>query len=441
MASSCHLTYAKNEQVFCFQYELLHEAKVLESRLSDPTDKDSVCQYLVHCKGWKKTLDGWVPHDHLRKFNDTNRELAKKLKNETKHPRKRTALGLTTISPKKKAADSDPSSTRGREERNSSVPTTPRGQKRGRDLEIENIGHFSSLSRPYSMRSEDSPLGPSPESSPGLPGFPKLVRRNNSRVNRSPLRLTWESPEPPAKRLRESAEGAENSKELLGSSSSLSSAPPSPNLSKSKSEEPNLRKTRTRARANHPIFGDAVLGTKFRSENDPCGMHAEYLDYPCERLDNVMHHRLEYPIGPSPYLQPHFKARKDFRGNAAKQLFFKLQHDSGKLVTAGFPKGKKAKAAMFPPPPPPPPKQTGRKKALRKPKETSKPLISTLEGEKEIENAEGRKESEEEVGNVEETKESEEDVENVERREESEEEEIGSPPREEMGGDVEEEEE
>lgn len=169
-------------------------------------------------------------------------------------------------------------------------------------------------------------------------------------------------------------------------------------------------------------------------------MHAEYLDYPCERLDNVMHHRLEYPIGPSPYLQPHFQIRKDFRGNVAKQLFFKLQHDSGKLQIAGVPLNEKEKEAMFGPPPPPPPNQTGRKKALRKPKVTSKPPISTLKGEKEIENAEGRKESEEEVENVEETKESEEDVENVEGREESEEEEIGRLQREKMVGDVEEEE-
>lgn len=375
-----------------------------------------------------------MPQDHLRKLNDTNRELTKKLKNETKHPRKRTALGVDTISPKKKAAGSDLSSTRGSEERNSSVPTIPRGQKRGRDLEIEKVGNSSSLSRSYSVSSEDSPLGPSPESSPGLPGFPKFVRRNNSRVNRSPLHFTWKSHEPPAKRLRESPEGAGDKsadrhlsskipQELLSSSSSLSSAPPSPNHAKTEFEGPNLRKSKsngkTKAKASHPVFGNALLGTKHRSKNDPWGIHGEHRDYPCEGLDNLMHRRLEYKrLENNPYAQSHPKIKEDPRANAAKRLFFEGQNDSGTLMIAGVPL--EEREAMFPPPPSP--KPTGRKKSLRKPKKAGKRPISTSEGEKEIENAERRKQSEEEV-------------ENAEGRKESEEDENGSA-REETGGDV-----
>lgn len=55
MAPSSHLAYAKDERVLCFHHELLYEAKVLDSKLSDPADKKSAPQYLVHYKGWKNT--------------------------------------------------------------------------------------------------------------------------------------------------------------------------------------------------------------------------------------------------------------------------------------------------------------------------------------------------------------------------------------------------
>lgn len=144
MAPSSHLVYAKDERVLCFHHELLYEAKVLESKLSDPTDKKSAPQYLVHYKGWKNTWDDWVPQDRLRKLNDENRELAKNLKKEMDHLRQRAAPKATNASSKKKAAGSDLSSTRGSEERNSSVPATGRGQKRGRDFEIEKEESFHS---------------------------------------------------------------------------------------------------------------------------------------------------------------------------------------------------------------------------------------------------------------------------------------------------------
>lgn len=47
--------YQKDERVLCFHHELLYEAKIMDSKLSDPSDKKSSVQYLVHYKGWKNT--------------------------------------------------------------------------------------------------------------------------------------------------------------------------------------------------------------------------------------------------------------------------------------------------------------------------------------------------------------------------------------------------
>ena len=55
MAPPREPVYAKDEKALCFHHEFLYEAKVLESRLSDPTDKKSPLQYRVHYKGWKST--------------------------------------------------------------------------------------------------------------------------------------------------------------------------------------------------------------------------------------------------------------------------------------------------------------------------------------------------------------------------------------------------
>ena len=55
MAPSNQLPYTKDERVLCFHHELLYEAKVLDSRTSDNTDKKAPWQYKVHYKGWKNT--------------------------------------------------------------------------------------------------------------------------------------------------------------------------------------------------------------------------------------------------------------------------------------------------------------------------------------------------------------------------------------------------
>ena len=79
-----------------------------------------------------------MPQDRLRKFSEENKELAQNLKKEMDALRQRSAP-KATASNKKKNAGSDLSSTRGSEERHSSVPVTGRGQKRGRDYEIEKV--------------------------------------------------------------------------------------------------------------------------------------------------------------------------------------------------------------------------------------------------------------------------------------------------------------
>ena len=102
--------------------------------------------------------DDWVPEDRLRKLTDDNKELAKNLKKEMDSLRQRAAPKATTASSKKKHAGSDLSSGRGSEERHSSVPATSRGQKRGRDYEIEKVGDNLSHFDVHSLSSEDPGL-------------------------------------------------------------------------------------------------------------------------------------------------------------------------------------------------------------------------------------------------------------------------------------------
>ena len=89
--------------------------------------------------------DDWVSGDRVRKLTDENKELAQNLKKDLDALRKPAPQKIANS--KKKNAGSDLSSNRGSEERQSSAPATGRGQKRGRDNEIEKVGslNFSSL--------------------------------------------------------------------------------------------------------------------------------------------------------------------------------------------------------------------------------------------------------------------------------------------------------
>ncbi|KAL2352065.1 MRG-domain-containing protein [Cryomyces antarcticus] len=129
--------YAKDEKALCFHHELLYEAKVLDSKAVDPSDKKTSYQYKVHYKGWKNTWDDWVPEDRLRKLTEENKELANSLKRDMDHYRRNSTQHTAKPSHKKKPVGSDltGSSARDSEDRSSVVPPPPRGTKRGRDHE------------------------------------------------------------------------------------------------------------------------------------------------------------------------------------------------------------------------------------------------------------------------------------------------------------------
>ncbi|KAL1969524.1 hypothetical protein VTN77DRAFT_8962 [Rasamsonia byssochlamydoides] len=138
MAPASHLTYQRDERVLCFHHEILYEAKILDIRHTDPEDRKSPYEYLVHYKGWKNTWDDWVPQDRLRKFTEENRELAATLRRDAEAALRQRSGHKGS----KKRAGSDRDSGRGSEERQSSVPA--RGTKRARDNEIEREDQFHS---------------------------------------------------------------------------------------------------------------------------------------------------------------------------------------------------------------------------------------------------------------------------------------------------------
>ena len=126
--------------------------------------------------------DDWVPQDRLRKFTEENKELAKSLKKEKDSHRQRTAPKAVTVASKKKAAGSDLSSNRGSEERHSSVPVTGRGQKRGRDYEIEKVGrlYFSFLCL-FLVKGPKSPWN--------VPGSSHTRKSSKAAINKFAIRI------------------------------------------------------------------------------------------------------------------------------------------------------------------------------------------------------------------------------------------------------------
>ncbi|KAG8530956.1 uncharacterized protein KY384_004313 [Bacidia gigantensis] len=142
MAPARDLTFPKDEKVLCFHHELLYEAKVLDSKLSNPSDKKSSLLYRVHYKGWKNTWDDWVPADRLKKYNDENLQLARGMKSMLDDTRR----SAQPKSIKKRTAETDLSSNRASEDRQIPSIATGRAQKRAREYEIEKEETF--LTRP-----------------------------------------------------------------------------------------------------------------------------------------------------------------------------------------------------------------------------------------------------------------------------------------------------
>ncbi len=123
--------------------------------------------------------DDWVPQDRIRKMNEDNKALAANLKFEMDKLLRPKAVAASN---KKKAAGSDLSSNRGSEERHA-TPITGRGQKRGRDYEIEKVREKlpSRLGDPSS--SSHVPDGKSPGLEDEEPGL-----RRSKRLKANPAR-------------------------------------------------------------------------------------------------------------------------------------------------------------------------------------------------------------------------------------------------------------
>ncbi|KAJ5224060.1 hypothetical protein N7468_008602 [Penicillium chermesinum] len=143
--------YVKDERVLCFHHEILYEAKILDVRHQDPSDKKSPMEYKVHYKGWKSTWDDWVLEDRLRKWNEQNRELATNIRREAEAAQ-REKNNAKSASKKRAASDND--SVRGSE----GPGSTSGRNKRSRDNEIETVEAFHArpsiyLNIPVNLRS------------------------------------------------------------------------------------------------------------------------------------------------------------------------------------------------------------------------------------------------------------------------------------------------
>ncbi|PNH64120.1 hypothetical protein VD0002_g4441 [Verticillium dahliae] len=128
-------SFAKDERVLCFHHEMLYEAKVLD--IQPPETENDVYQYRVHYKGWKNTWDDWVAPDRIRKFTESNKELAAQLHAQMKNLQKSTSKV-----PKKGLRPNGTDSARGSEERSASLFATGRGPRRTRDYELETEDGF-----------------------------------------------------------------------------------------------------------------------------------------------------------------------------------------------------------------------------------------------------------------------------------------------------------
>ncbi|KAM0286113.1 hypothetical protein ACHAQH_001121 [Verticillium albo-atrum] len=132
-------SFAKDERVLCFHHEMLYEAKVLD--IQPPETENDVYQYRVHYKGWKNTWDDWVAPDRIRKFTESNKELAAQLHAQMKNLQKSTSK-----LPKKGLRPNGTDSARGSEERGASLFATSRGPRRTRDYELETLASIHSPS-------------------------------------------------------------------------------------------------------------------------------------------------------------------------------------------------------------------------------------------------------------------------------------------------------
>ncbi|KAF9782798.1 MRG-domain-containing protein [Thelephora terrestris] len=128
--SASTTTFTQNERVLCYHGPMIYEAKILKiDNWDETTTKTGTVgpHFFVHYKGWKQTWDEWVPAARLLKYNETNLELAKTLKN--------ASTASTSKSTNKKSGTGGGTGTGGTA---SSRRKDGRGTKRGRDEDDSN---------------------------------------------------------------------------------------------------------------------------------------------------------------------------------------------------------------------------------------------------------------------------------------------------------------
>ena len=138
-----------------------------------------------------------MPEDRLRKLNEENKTLATHLRNEFMALQKPAKTSISAAT-KKRTTGSDLSSTRGSEERHASLPATGRGQKRGRDNDIEKASDSISLDQ---IRSSSRKRRKTRKAE-ALPPIRRRTSRRNANEDPSPTPpmgiSTSKTPDPPS---------------------------------------------------------------------------------------------------------------------------------------------------------------------------------------------------------------------------------------------------
>ena len=266
-------------------------------------------------------------------MNDENKELAQTLKKDSDLQRRPAAT--KSVSSKKKAGGSDRSSNRGSEERQPSLPAGGRGQKRGRDYEIEKVGD-DSIIRP------SSPLSDVDGTFSGLLS-PEPVKELSTMEMQSEVDLTLDRgrtpvPVPAIGENRKSSMFWDRRAsqiifpEALSSTRTSRSTKPKPThwLKQGNREISSRPVARPRTRKTSAETTEDILeGTQKESRLlRESGWLTEYPDYPAlltaHAQDNI-HPQLK-------------KLNVHDPGNISKRIFFHGQDPKAKLIIAGVPR-------------------------------------------------------------------------------------------------------
>ena len=267
-------------------------------------------------------------------MNDENKELAQTLKKDSDLQRR--PAPTKSASSKKKAGGSDRSSNRGSEERQASLPAGGRGQKRGRDYEIEKVGD-DSIIRP------SSPLSEMDSTSSGLLS-PEPVKEWSSKEMQGEVDLILDRgrtpiPVPAIGENRRSSMYWERKTsqitfpEVVSSTRTLRSTKPKPShwLKQGNLEISSRPVARPSTRKGPAETTEEILGRSPPRESRALlesGWLTEYPDYPAlltaHSQDNI-HPQLK-------------KLNVHDPGNIAKRIFFHGQDPKAKLIIAGVPR-------------------------------------------------------------------------------------------------------